>query len=103
VSRNVADVALPEVDEPLPEAEAGTPVEYGWRISYGKRVGQREMEAGVVREFERDRTVAGKLFHDKSRAYMVSIDTRVDRPGYHRRAETRTGRYVAMAWVSRFR
>jgi len=96
-------VSRPTVSVPLPESAESKAPELGWRVTYGRKIGQRTIEAGVVLAFEPDTTLASAAFEKKCLEYMANVDSRVNVPGTLVSMEARTGKYVAANWGPRER
>lgn len=91
-----------ELATSAPQREDET-AEMGWQVVYGHRIGQRDIEAGVVLAFEPDMDKATRAFVKKEREFLHQVDSRVNVPGTILSLEQRTGKYVAANWVRRAR
>lgn len=71
----------------------------GWRVTYGRRVGQRVIEGGVVLEDEPSTAKADAAFQAKARSWIPERDRHHNRMGHVTTSHSRTGKYVEMRWV----
>ncbi len=99
----VQDVPLPEFGSGQGEDESKEPakVEYGWRVRWGRTVGQRTLASGVVLAFEPNTTKASQAFDRRAREYLKDLDVRNAEPGRGYVGDLRSGKYVEMDWISR--
>lgn len=100
----VQDLPLPEMGEDKGSAEAARkePVlEWGWRVRWGRTVGQRQLASGVVLAFEPNTTKASQAFDRRAKEYLKDMDVRMGGPGRGYCGDQRSGKYVEMDWVSR--
>lgn len=79
------------------ETESG-PGAGGWRVTYGRRVGQRTIEGGVVLEDEPSTAKADEAFQAKVRSWLPTSDRHYNRMGHVTTSHSRTGKYVEMRW-----
>jgi len=87
------------VDVPLPDEKTG-----GWRVSFGRKIGQVNMPGGVELECEPDGSHASSVFDQKVRQYLRSGDlSHGSGSGYAVCMDLRSGKYVRMDWVNRAR
>ena len=96
----VQDVPLPEFqgDE---SGEKEPVLEWGWRVRWGRTIGQRQLASGVVLSFEPNTTKASQAFDRRAREYLKDQDVRMGGPGRGYCGDQRSGKYVEMDWVSR--
>lgn len=85
-------------DVPLPDEDKS---QYGWRVRWGQKIGQRTIAAGVVLEFEPDTTVASAAFDKRTHEYLRDKDIRLSEAGRGYCGDIRTGKYVEMDWIRR--
>lgn len=103
----VQDLPLPEMGEGEGNGESADvkgkePVlEWGWRVRWGRTVGQRRLASGVVLAFEPNTTKASQAFDRRVREYLKDQDVRNASPGRGYVGDMRSGKYVEMDWVSR--
>lgn len=83
------------------EPEKPTTVEYGWRVRWGRTIGQRQLASGVVLAFETNTTKASQAFDRRAREYLKDMDVKTSGPGRSYVGDIRSGKYVEMDWVSR--
>lgn len=94
-------------DLPLPEFDGGDDkgkepeLEWGWRVRWGRTIGQRQLASGVVLAFEQNTTKASQAFDRRAREYLKDMDVRTNGPGRGYVGDMRSGKYVEMDWVSR--
>ena len=95
----LVDVPLPEGNE-APAVEQ-TPTEMGWHVTFGRKVGQRVIAAGVVLSFEPDTASAYAAFQIKARNFLARVDHHHNRMGHVVSMDKRTGKFVEMRWGPR--
>lgn len=96
-------------DKPLPEFEGDEgkepeqrpELEWGWRVRWGRTIGQRQLASGVVLSFEPNTTKASQAFDRRAQEYLKDMDVRNAEPGRGYVGDTRSGKYVEMDWISR--
>ncbi|QWT29838.1 hypothetical protein PP631_gp057 [Streptomyces phage KimJongPhill] len=97
------DVPLPEGDETdeTTNKETEPALEYGWRVRWGRTIGQRQLASGVVLAFEPNTTKASQAFDRRAKEYLKDMDVRNASPGRGYVGDVRSGKYVEMDWISR--
>lgn len=77
--------------------------EMGWRITFGNKgaPGEKDIELGVVSEFEPDTDEASRLFDRQANVWTPGADVRSRLPGYGYAGYVRGIRYVRMEWGPR--
>lgn len=97
------DVPLPEGDETdeTTNKETEPALEYGWRVRWGRTIGQRQLASGVVLAFEPNTTKAASAFNRRAQEYLKDQDVRLGGPGRSYVGDVRSGKYVEMDWISR--
>lgn len=104
MSLEITDVPLPEGSDEAParkhpETAGLLDQPWGWRITWGRKIGQRKIQHGTVTEFEHSPHGADRLFRAKVRHLKMQPDTEVDVPGRYFVHDSRTGKYVERVWV----
>lgn len=101
-------MSKPEQELPLPEFDGNDEdkgkepeLEWGWRVRWGRSIGQRQLASGVVLTFEPNTTKASQAFDRRAREYLKDMDVRTAAPGRGYVGDMRSGKYVEMDWISR--
>jgi hypothetical protein len=96
------DLPLPEMGDESGQAKGKEPVlEWGWRVRWGRTVGQRQLASGVVLAFEPNTTKASQAFDRRAKEYLKDRDVTSSMGGRGYCGDQRSGKYVEMDWISR--
>lgn len=103
MSKPEQELPLPEFDGQSDEADKGKEpeLEWGWRVRWGRSIGQRQLASGVVLTFEPNTTKASQAFDRRAQEYLKDMDVRNASPGRGYVGDMRSGKYVEMDWISR--
>lgn len=103
MSKPEQELPLPEFDGQSDEADKGKEpeLEWGWRVRWGRSIGQRQLASGVVLTFEPNTTKASQAFDRRAQEYLKDMDVRNASPGRGYVGDLRSGKYVEMDWISR--
>lgn len=103
MSKPEQELPLPEFDGQSDEADKGKEpeLEWGWRVRWGRSIGQRQLASGVVLTFEPNTTKASQAFDRRAQEYLKDMDVRNALPGRGYVGDRRSGKYVEMDWISR--
>lgn len=99
----VQDVPLPEFEGTQAGEDKGKEpdLEWGWRVRWGRKIGQRHLASGVVLAFEPNTTKASQALDRRAREYLKDMDVHLNQPGRGYVGDRRSGKYVEMDWISR--